>query len=288
VDTLLINGAECEPYLTVDYRIMVEYAEDVVKGIRILLRVLGLSRAIIGIENHSDKAISSLQKALGNNQTISVLPLKVKYPQGAEKMFIKAALGRIVPSGGLPADVGVIVHNIGTALAVYQAICLGKPLYERIVTVSGEAITRPQNFLTPIGTPIGNLIAACGGITVKKALVIIGGPMTGTAVSGLDYPVVKGTSGIVVLPDKNKVKDGDSVCINCGRCFNACPMRLRPSELSDLSGPEMIDQAKDLNVLDCCNCGACSVVCPARRQNSEIIKSLKISVGKSQTNRGGS
>jgi electron transport complex protein RnfC len=285
IDFLLVNGAECEPYLTVDFRLMVERAAEVVHGVRVLLRVLNVSRAIVGIEQHSQPAIEAMQKALAGDPAISVLPLKVKYPQGAERMFIKAALGRTVPSGGLPSDVGAIVHNIGTTLAVYQAVCLGKPLIDRVVTVSGEAIAHPKNLLVPIGAPIGDLIEACGGIIMEKVTVIMGGPMTGTAVGSLDYPVVKGTSGIVVLPHEDRVMAGDIVCINCGRCFNACPQGLRPFELAALDGPGLIDEAKKLDVLDCCACGVCSVVCPGGRQNSEIIKKLKASVMKNQNRR---
>jgi Na+-translocating ferredoxin:NAD+ oxidoreductase subunit C len=286
VDCLLVNGNECEPYLTVDFRLMVERAAEVARGVRVLLRVLNISRAIVGIEQHSRPAIEAMKEALASEAAISVLPLKVKYPQGAERMFIKAALGRMVPSGGLPSDVGVIVQNVGTALAVYEAVCKGRPLVDRVVTVSGEAIARPKNLLVRIGTPIGDLINACGGITMEKATVIMGGPMTGTAVGSLDFPVIKGTSGIVVLPHENQVIAGDVVCIRCGRCFNACPQGLKPFDMAELDGPGLIDEAKKLNVLDCCACGVCSVVCPAGRHNSGIIRKLKASVMKNQINDG--
>jgi electron transport complex protein RnfC len=275
VDTLLINGAECEPYLTADYRLMVERADEVVVGIGILLRVLGVSKAVIGIEAHAALAIKAMREAASSNPFIAIRPLKVKYPQGAEKMLIKALVNREVPSGGLPVDVGVIVHNIGTTLAVYQAICLGRTLIERVVTVSGEAIAQPKNLLTRIGTPVADLIDACGGATLGEVMVIAGGPMMGCALSRLDIPVVKGTSGIIVLPQHKETPPEDMVCIKCGRCYSVCPLGLSPSELADCAERGLLDEARRLGVLDCCNCGACSAICPGRRKNSEIIRRLK-------------
>jgi Na+-translocating ferredoxin:NAD+ oxidoreductase subunit C len=277
-DVLLINGAECEPYLTADYRLMVERAPEVVAGIRILLRVLGISRAIIGVERHSGPAIKMLEKAIGNEPAISLRSLQVKYPQGAEKILIKSILGREVPSGGLPIDVGAIVHNIGTAEAIYKAVVLGQPLIERVITVSGEAIPHPKNVLTRIGTPIGHLLDLCGGFSGEKAVLIAGGPMMGMPLESTDIPVFKGLSGVLALPRRSTNDPKEIVCINCGRCFAACPFGLNPAELSELGDQGFINEAMRLGVTDCCNCGLCTTMCPGGRNNAENIKALKEAV----------
>lgn len=276
VDTLLINGAECEPYLTADYRLMVERPMEIVQGISALLFILGANRAVIGIETHSLSAITALRAAVAKDPRISIMPLAVKYPQGAEKMLIHAALKRTVPSGGLPVDVGVIVHNVGTVCAISDAIFRGRPLIERVVTVSGEAIARPANLLVRIGTPVSVLIDACGGVNKSDVAVICGGPMMGVAIDSLEIPVVKGTSGIVVIRYDAKISTSEApVCINCGRCFNACPLGLTPSLLSESGAQDKPDDAINMCALDCCQCGACSVVCPAHRNNTDNIKKLK-------------
>jgi electron transport complex protein RnfC len=274
-DILLINGAECEPYLTADYRLMIERAPEVITGIRILLRVLGIGRAIIGVERHNAPGIQALEKAIGSDKTISLRSLKVKYPQGAEKILIKTMLGREVPSGGLPIDAGAIVHNIGTAEAVCKAVVLGQPLIERVVTVSGEAIAHPKNLLARIGTPIGRLIEQCGGITQEKVTLIAGGPMMGLPLESLDLPVTKGLCGVLALPQRTMPDPKEIVCINCGRCFTGCPLGLNPSELSELGDHGLIDEAVRQGVTDCCHCGLCTVMCPGGRKNTEIIKRLK-------------
>jgi electron transport complex protein RnfC len=274
-DILLVNGAECEPYLTADFRIMVERARESVTGIRILLRVLGVPKAIIGIERRSTEAIRAIEKAIAGDSAIAVRTLQVKYPQGAEKVFIKSLLKREVPSGKLPIDAGVVVHNVGTAEAVYQAVCNGRPLYERVVTVSGEAIARPKNLLVRIGTPISHLIACCGGMTKKQVSVIAGGPMMGTPLDTLDTPVIKGMPAVLVLPSRKTYAKDDIVCINCGRCLAVCPLGLKPAELAELSNQNLIDEAKREGVLDCCQCGLCTAICPGGRQNTEIIRKLK-------------
>jgi electron transport complex protein RnfC len=275
-DFLLINGAECEPYLTADYRLMVERAPDVVTGIRMLLRILGISQAIIGVERHNDPAIRAIEKAIAGNKGISLRTLQVKYPQGAEKILIKTILGREVPSGGLPIDAGVIVHNIGTAEAICKAVVSGQPLIERVVTVSGEAIARPKNLLARIGTPIGRLIEYCGGTTQENASLIAGGPMMGIPLDSPDIPVTKGLCGVLALPRRVKAPGNkEIVCINCGRCYAVCPLGLNPSELAELGEHGLIDEAFRQGVTDCCSCGLCTVMCPGGRSNAEIVKNLK-------------
>jgi Na+-translocating ferredoxin:NAD+ oxidoreductase subunit C len=274
-DVLLINGAECEPYLTADYRLMIERAPEIVTGIRILLRVLGISRAIIGVERHSGPAIALLEKAIGSETAISIRSLKVKYPQGAEKLLIKTILGREVPSGGLPIDAGAIVHNIGTAEAVYKAVVLGQPLIERVITVSGEAMKHPKNVLARIGTAIGHLLAMCGGFDREKAVLIAGGPMMGIPLESTDIPVIKGLSGLLALPRRTTPDPKEIVCINCGRCYSVCPLGLNPAELSELGEQGFIDEAARLGVIDCCSCGLCTTICPGGRKNAENVKALK-------------
>jgi electron transport complex protein RnfC len=274
-DVLLINGAECEPYLTADYRLMIERASEAVAGIRILLRVLGISRAIIGVERHSGPAIAMLEKAIGNEAAISLHPLQVKYPQGAEKLLIKSILNREVPSGGLPIDAGAIVHNIGTAEAIYKAVVLGQSLIERVVTVSGEAIAHPKNLLARIGMPIGHLLDLCGGFSSEKAVLIAGGPMMGLSLESTDIPVFKGLSGVLALPRRTTTDPKEIVCINCGRCYAVCPLGLNPAELSELGDQGFINEAMRLGVTDCCSCGLCTTICPGGRKNAENIKALK-------------
>ncbi|RMG71369.1 MAG: electron transport complex subunit RsxC [Nitrospirae bacterium] len=278
IDVVIINGAECEPYLTADHRLMVERPEEVVEGLKILMKVLGVNRGYIGIESNKPDAIEKMTEAASKEPNIEVKALEVKYPQGAEKMLIKAIVDREVPAGGLPMDVGVVVQNVGTAVAIYEACRYGKPLIERVVTVTGRGVKQPGNLLAKIGTPIGQLIEDCGGFTDSPKKVILGGPMMGFAQFSLDVPVTKGTSGVLVLSDKEYVSaEKYGPCIRCGRCIEACPMGLMPSMLSILAEKGFYEDTKEYNVMDCFECGTCTYVCPAKRpivQHIRLAKSL--------------
>ena len=263
IDTFILNGCECEPYLTADHRLMVEHTEGVVLGVRILMKALGVNRAVIGIESNKPDAIALMTKATEKYWGIIVQPLEVKYPQGAEKMLIDAVLKRKVPAGGLPMDIGVVVNNVGTAFAVAEAITKRKPLIERVVTVTGPGIREPKNVLARIGTPFQNLIEFCGGLTDDTVKVLMGGPMMGVAQTALSVPVVKATSGIVCLTEKMVSKVQEYPCIKCGACIRACPMNLIPTKLARLSQFEKWDEANQYGIANCIECGSCAFVCPA-------------------------
>jgi electron transport complex protein RnfC len=276
IDAVLINGAECEPYLTADYRLMLEKPKEIVEGLKILMKTLGVTKGYIGIENNKPDAVAKMKEAASGEQGIVVLDLEVKYPQGAEKMLIKAILGREVPARGLPMDVGVVVQNVGTALAIYEAARYGKPLIERVVTVTGEGIKEPKNLMVRIGTKIAELIDECGGFKEEVAKVIAGGPMMGFALSTLDIPVTKGTSGILVLPEEGVMHAEDfGPCIRCGRCIDVCPMGLTPSMLSILSERGHYEEAKEYNLFDCFECGSCTYVCPSKRPIVQLVRLAK-------------
>ncbi|MEW6229422.1 MAG: electron transport complex subunit RsxC, partial [Bacillota bacterium] len=227
-DTVILNGAECEPYLSADHRLMVERPDDVVAGAKLLLKAAGVDRAYIGIEENKPDAIAAIAKAAQGDDRLAVVPLKVKYPQGAEKQLIWAILGREVPSGGLPVDVGVVVNNVSTAAAVKEAVYSGMPLVERVVTVAGSCVARPQNLLVKIGTLVTDLIEACGGYSAPPAKIIVGGPMMGVAQFTADVPVTKGTSGVLLLSKGEAVFGEPLPCVRCGKCVESCSMRLMP------------------------------------------------------------
>lgn len=278
IDVVIINGAECEPYLTADHRLMVENPEEVIEGLKILMKILGVTKGYIGIENNKPDAIQKMTEAASKESNIEVKALQVKYPQGAEKMLIKAIVDREVPAGGLPMDVGVVVQNVGTAVAIYEACRYGKPLIERIVTVTGRGVKEPGNLKARIGTPIRQLIEECGGFVGNPKKVILGGPMMGFAQFSLDVPVTKGTSGVLVLSEQEYVSSEKyGPCIRCGRCIEACPMGLMPLMLSILSEKGFYEDTKDYNIMDCFECGSCTFVCPAKRpivQHIRLAKSL--------------
>lgn len=269
---LILNGVECEPYLTADHRLMLEKGAEIIVGARLLMKALEVDKAIIGIENNKPDAIASMTQLVAGESGITVQPLKVQYPQGGEKQLIKAALNREVPSGGLPIDVGVVVHNVGTAFAVYEAIQKNKPLIERVVTVTGKDVKKPSNFLVRIGTPVSELVEAAGGLPENTGKVISGGPMMGKALNSLEIPVAKGTSGILLIPNEEAKRGRMKVCIRCSKCVDVCPMGLEPYLLMTLTQKEIFDRLETDKVLDCIECGSCSFTCPSDRPLLDYIR----------------
>jgi electron transport complex protein RnfC len=275
VDTVILNGAECEPYLTADHRLMLENPEDVVYGLQALMKALNVSKGYIGIEDNKMDAIEIMEKAAAGKTGIKVVALHAKYPQGAEKQLIYACTKREVPTGGLPADAGVVVNNVGTAAAVAKAIKTGMPLVERIVTITGEGINNPKNLLVKIGTSFKEIIDQCGGFKETPLKIIAGGPMMGIAQFHIDIPVIKGTSGILVLSVAEARLPEASNCIRCGKCVEVCPINLMPAGLSAHAMLDNFDQAESLHAMDCIECGSCSFVCPAKRPLVESIRLAK-------------
>lgn len=275
VDTILLNGAECEPYLTSDYRMMVEHPKNVVIGLKILMRVLGVQKGYIAIEDNKPKAIQAISEAVGSDTTIEVASLKTKYPQGDEKRIIDAVLGRKVPSGGLPADVGCVVDNIGTANAVYEAVVLGKPLYERIMTVTGKGIREPKNLQIKVGTLFSEIIEQCGGFAETPGKIIAGGPMMGIAQSTTNTPAMKASGGLLILTQEEAKPYDIDPCLKCGKCVDVCPVHLQPLYISAYAMIKNFEMSEKYAALDCVECGSCSFICPARRPLVEAIRFAK-------------
>lgn len=271
-EVLIINGVECEPYLTSDHRLMMEKGEEMLVGVQILMKALGVNKAIIGIENNKPEAISHLAQLSKSYEGITVHVLKVKYPQGAEKQLIKALVNREVPSGKLPIEVGTVVNNAGTAFAVYEAVQKNKPLFERVVTLTGKSVKNPGNFLVRIGTPVSDLIAAAGGLPEDTGKIIGGGPMMGKALTSADVPVVKGTSGILILPEKESSRKEVNNCIRCGKCVTVCPMGLEPYLIEKCVINGNFEMAKKEKVLDCIECGSCHYTCPSGRPLLDYLR----------------
>jgi len=278
-DILIINGVECEPFLTADHRLMLEKSKELMVGIHLLMKALEVDKAVIGIEQNKPDAIALLNGLAEKSPGITVQALKVKYPQGGEKQLIKAITGREVPSGALPVDVGAVVHNVGTTLAAYEAVQKNKPLMERIVTVTGKSLQDPSNFLVRIGTPVAEVIEAAGGLPDDTGKVVLGGPMMGKAVSKLDIPVTKGTSGILIIPDSEAHRMPVQSCIRCAKCVSVCPMGLEPYLLMLLGQHQLWDKARQERALDCIECGSCSFVCPADRPLLDYIRLDKMRIG---------
>jgi electron transport complex protein RnfC len=275
IDSIIVNGAECEPYLTSDYRRMVEQTDELVKGLKIVLKIFPDAKGYFGIEDNKPEAIEALLKATENEDRIEVVPLKTKYPQGGERSMIYAVTGRKINSKMLPADVGCIVHNVDTIYAIYNAVYNGKPLIERIVTITGDAVSTPKNFQVRIGTSFRELIDAAGGFTTEPEKIISGGPMMGFSFFNIDVPVVKGSSSLLAFIKDDVSHEEPSACIRCGRCAAACPEHLLPMKLAALAGQNEPEEFKKLGGMECVECGCCSYVCPAKRQVTQSVRSMK-------------
>ena len=276
---LIINGVECEPYLTADHQLMLEKGPEIVVGTKILMKALKVNRAVIGIENNKPDAIKLMRDLTAEEEGIVVQPLKVKYPQGGEKQLIKAVTNREVPSGKLPIEVGCVVQNVGTAFAVYEAVTKNKPLIERVVTVTGKALENPSNLRVRIGTPVRALVDEAGGFPGDTGKIIGGGPMMGKALATLDVPVVKGTSGILLQREETAHRPVEGPCIRCSKCTQVCPMGLEPFLLSRLARVGNYEAAEGEGVMDCIECGSCQYTCPAKIPLLDYLRLGKNKVG---------
>ncbi len=280
IDQLLLNGAECEPYITADHRQMLEHASEVVEGARIIMKILGVAKCQIGIESNKPDAIEMMTRAAEAVSTadcsIVVQGLQVKYPQGSEKQLIEALTGRKVPAMALPSAVGVVVQNVSTATAICDAIVYGKPLYEKVITISGKGINKPANLLVKVGTKIGDIVEYLGGVKPELAKIIMGGPMMGFAVSSLDIPVTKTTSSVLFLTEDEIDTTPHSACIRCGWCLEACPMGLEPKEIGIHVEANRAENTAKFGVFDCFECGSCAYICPAKRPLVQFVRLAKM------------
>lgn len=276
---LIVNAVECEPYLTADHALMLSKGKEIMVGTKLMMKALGVDKAIIGIENNKPDAIKHLTGLAGDYEGIGVQALKVKYPQGGEKQLVKALLNREVPSGKLPIDVGVVAFNVGSIFAAYEAVLKNKPLIDRVVTVTGKSLENPSNFIVRIGTPVKDVIEAAGGLPDDTAKIVNGGPMMGKAISSLDVPIVKGSSGILIFPEPEAHRKEVKNCIRCSKCVSVCPMGLEPYLLQALSERKMWDNCEKENIMDCIECGSCSYTCPSDRPLLDFIRMGKSNVG---------
>ena len=281
IDTLIINGSECEPYLTCDHRLMIEKKEEILKGIYLVAKMLGIKKTILAIEDNKLSAIFNMEKAAGQlnkkfpDTPIEIISLKTKYPQGGEKQLIKALLGREVPPGKLPLDVGCVVQNVGTCFAIYEAVYHGKPLIERCVTLTGDALKEPGNFIIRFGTLLKDAVEMIGGFTEPPQKIIVGGPMMGVTQYTQEMPIIKGVTGIVFLSKKNLELFEESVCIRCAKCVDICPVSLLPTEIMRMVKYSRWHYLKNLNPSDCIECGSCAYLCPSRIPLVQYIKLAK-------------
>jgi electron transport complex protein RnfC len=280
VDKLLINGVECEPYLTTDHRLMLEHPADIIEGAKIILTLLGIKECHIGIEANKMDAVEALRKAAADKASdgfkVSVDALKVKYPQGSEKQLIESVTKRRVPGFGLPFDVGVIVQNVGTTKAIYEAVALNKPLYEKIITITGKGIARPANLKVRIGTRLSDIVSHLGGTKPDLARIVMGGPMMGFPISTLDVPMTKTTSGVLFLTEDEIDSRAHSQCIRCGWCMDACPMGLQPNEIGVYVEAGRAQDTAKFGLFECFECGCCAFVCPAKRPLVQFIRLAKL------------
>ena len=272
---LLVNGAECEPYLTTDHRLMLERPDALLEGAEIMRQKLGADDVVIGIEANKPDAIEIVQQRIPPGAPVRVVPLKVKYPQGAEKMMIKSVFDVEVPAGQLPRDVEVNVNNVGTIVAIADYFLRGMPLIERVVTVAGPGVTYPANLIVPLGTPVREVVKFCGGLKQGTREIVMGGPMMGRPIASLDVPILKGCSGVLVFTEEQTARRKEYPCISCGRCLEACPYFLNPSRLARLSKSRMFDEMKEYNVFDCVECGCCTFACPSNIPIVQLIRTAK-------------
>ena len=272
---LLVNGAECEPYLTNDHRLMVERPDALLEGAEIMRQKLGAEETVIGVEINKPDAIEIIRQRIPPGHPVRVVPLKVKYPQGAEKMMIKSVFDKEVPAGQLPRDVEVSVNNVGTIVAIADYFLRGLPLIERVVTVAGPGVTYPANLIVPLGTPVREVVRFCGGLKGESREIIMGGPMMGRPIASLDVPVLKGCSGVLVFTEAETARRKEYPCISCGRCLEACPYFLNPSRLARLSRARMYDDMKAYHVFDCVECGCCTFSCPSSIPIVQLIRTAK-------------
>ena len=280
---LVINGCECEPYLTCDHRLMVERPDAVVRGVQLLARQLGVERSTIGVEANKPDAIEALRDAVGGDHAVRVMPLQVKYPQGAEKMLIKAIFGREVPAGKLPLDLEMVVNNVGTMVSLADWFDRGMPLIERVLTVAGPGASRAANLLVPIGTSVGEVLRHAGGLEPTTREVVLGGPMMGQPLASLDAPVLKGTSGVLAFTENEIGRPNEYACLKCGRCLDACANFLNPSRLARLARAGRIAELEQAFVMDCMECGACSFACPSNIPIVQLIRTSKSSIRDSRS-----
>ncbi len=279
---LILNGSECEPYLTTDHRTMAEFPERVHLGVRIMMKCLGVEKAMIGVERNKPDAIEALRSTLPTDIDVSVHPVTVKYPQGAEKMLIDTLLGEEVPSGGLPMDVGVVVQNVASVATIAEVFETGLPLIERIVTVTGHGVVKPANLIVPVGTKLQYLLDACGGIKNSATEIIFGGPMMGAPQSNFDVPITKGTTGVVVLDEAHSKAQHSYPCIKCGHCLDSCPVFLNPQLLGSLAKAGRYEEMMDAHLMDCMLCGCCSFACPSNIPLSQLFQQSKAAARKQQ------
>lgn len=280
IDTLIINAVECEPYLTADHRLMLEHPDEIIVGIKLILRILGIDHAVIGIEANKPDAIELLKSKTLMVSGIDVMPLKMKYPQGGEKQLIEAVTGRQVPPPpALPASVGCVVQNVGTVFAIYEAVIKNKPLFERIVTVTGKSVARPCNLLVRMGTPVSQLVEYAGGMPEDTGKLISGGPMMGRPLLDATAPVVKGTSGVLMIPEPQAARQEERACIRCAKCVQACPMGLEPYLLATAARTQDWECAEENWIMSCIECGCCQSTCPSRRPLLDWVRLTKNRVG---------
>jgi electron transport complex protein RnfC len=275
IDSIIVNGAECEPFLSSDFRLLIEEPKKVIEGLKIILQMFPEAKGYIAIENNKPTALSVMQELTAAEERIEVVTLQTKYPQGGEKQLINAVTGREVPSGGLPADAGCIVHNADTIVAIYRAVLEGRPLMRRIVTLAGGALKKSATFKVRLGTNVRELIEAAGGMVCDPSKVICGGPMMGTALFSLDVPVVKGTSGVLLFDQSQDFIANESACIRCGKCIAACPIHLMPMMLNQAALERDWDTFANLHGMDCMECGSCAYICPAKRHLTQTFKAGK-------------
>lgn len=275
VEVLIANGAECEPYLACDHRAMVERAADIVEGLKVMMRVVGAERGLVAVGWNKPDAAQSLRRALKGESRIKVAEVETKYPQGAEKQMIKTLTGREVPRAGLPVEVGCLVHNVSTVLAVYECLKFGRPLVARVMTVAGSAARSPGNFRVRIGTRLGHVIDQAGGAAADCGMILAGGPMSGVAQPSMEVPVVKATSGLILLRAREARLPEPGPCTRCGRCVGTCPMRLMPNEIARAVERKRLSQAKEYGLVDCIECGVCAYVCPSKIRHVFLVKQGK-------------